>query len=392
MFVVMIIQAYKPYPFIGGAERQLASLAQLMKARGVVVHILTRRYPGLKSFELVDGIPVHRLPAPGPKAVASLIFSASAQPLIWRLKPDIIHAHELLSPTTTAVIAKRLFDIPVVAKVLAGGPLGDIARMKDRPGGPARLKLFRREVDVFISVSSAIDEELEAWGIPASRRARIPNGVDLSAFHPAREDGRQLLRKSLNLPSGPLVVYAGRLAPEKQIDQLLSIWPSLQASIPQARLLVLGTGSEEATLRRRAGPGAIFPGRVDDVADYLRASDLFVLPSKREGLSNAMLEAMATGLPVVTTDISGAGDLIRDGVNGRLVAQDDPTALEHALERTIVEILSDQELRARLGREALDTVRNGYSLESTCRQLNDLYLSVTRRTSLAPEHVLGSRS
>jgi glycosyltransferase involved in cell wall biosynthesis len=100
--VAMIIQSY--HPRVGGAERQLAALAPLLQAQGVDVHILTRRYAGLKSFEVIDGIPVHRLPIPGSRPVASLSFSLSAQPLLYRLKPNLVHAHELLSPTTTAVI------------------------------------------------------------------------------------------------------------------------------------------------------------------------------------------------------------------------------------------------------------------------------------------------
>jgi hypothetical protein len=120
----MIIQAY--YPHVGGAEQQLMALVPLLQARGVEINILTRRYPGLNSFEIIGGAPVHRLPIPGPKAVASTIFTLSALPLLARLRPHLIHAHELLSPTTTAVAAKRLFGIPVVAKVLRGGTLGDI--------------------------------------------------------------------------------------------------------------------------------------------------------------------------------------------------------------------------------------------------------------------------
>jgi glycosyltransferase involved in cell wall biosynthesis len=388
MFVVMIIQAYEPYPFIGGAERQLTNLARRMDAKGIKVHILTRRYPGLKAFERIDGIPVHRLPAKGPKVIASLLFTASALPILWRLKPDIIHAHELLSPTTTAVVAKRLFGVPVVAKVLAGGPIGDIARMGNRFGGPARLEMFRRDVDVFISVSSEIDDELEAWGILASRRARIPNGVDTRTFHPVTPDTQREIRNKLDLPKSPLVVYAGRLAPEKQIDRLLAVWPAVRASVTEATLLILGAGPEENNLRRQAGEGVAFLGRVDDVASYFQAADLFVLPSRREGLSNAMLEAMASGLPVVSSDATGARDAIRDRVNGRLVPQNDLVELK----QTIVELLLDEEQCARLGREARATVESSFSIESTCQQLCDLYGSVIQQTDLAPEQALRSES
>lgn len=116
MRVAMIIQGY--YPRLGGAERQLGAIAPRLQAMGVNIQVLTRRYPGLKSREDVAGIPVHRLPVPGPKPLASLAFTMSALLLLRKLRPDIIHAHELFSPATTAVAARRLLGIPVVVKIL----------------------------------------------------------------------------------------------------------------------------------------------------------------------------------------------------------------------------------------------------------------------------------
>src|SRR4030095_5571364 len=129
--VVMIIQDY--HPMLGGAQRQLAALAPLLQAQQVEVHVLTRRYVGLASFEQVDGVPVYRLPIPGPKPVAALTFIMAALPLIKQLKPDVFHAHELLSPTSGAIAAKRLYHLPVVAKVLRGGSLGDIGKLNRKP-------------------------------------------------------------------------------------------------------------------------------------------------------------------------------------------------------------------------------------------------------------------
>jgi glycosyltransferase involved in cell wall biosynthesis len=160
----MIIQAYHPH--VGGAERQLMALVPLLQARGVEINILTRRYPGLKPFEMIGGAPVHRLPIPGPKPVASTAFTLAALPLLARLRPHVIHAHELLSPTTTAVAAKRLYNTPVVAKVLRGGVLGDIDKLQKKPLGQRRLATFRRQVDAFITISQEIDDELAALGVP----------------------------------------------------------------------------------------------------------------------------------------------------------------------------------------------------------------------------------
>lgn len=363
----MIIQAYHPH--IGGAERQLAALAPLLRAQGVEVHILTRRYPGLTAFEMIEGVPVHRLPIPGPKPVASFSFTLAALPLLNRLKPDVIHAHELLSPTTTAVTAKRLFKVPVVAKVLRGGVLGDVAKLKRKPLGKGRISTFRQNVDAFITISTEIDTELAELGIAQERRPFIPNGVDTERFIPLPLAERKILRQTLGLPDVPVVIFTGRLAAEKRVDQLISIWPAIRSIHQDALLLLLGTGEEESTLKQAAGPGVRFEGRVEDVAPYLQAADLFVLPSATEGLSNALLEALACGLATVATKVGGAPDVIEHKKSGWLVPPDQPEALQEA----IVTLLSQPTCRTELGCRGRDHIVSNYSLPVIANRLRTLY-------------------
>ena len=266
--VAMLIQAYHPH--VGGAERQLMALVPLLQERGVDVHILTRRYSGLKSFEMIGGAPVHRLPIPGPKPVASLAFTLTALPLLARLRPHVLHAHELLSPTTTAVAAKHLLNVPVVAKVLSGGVMGDLGKLQHKPFGQRRLATFRQRVDAFITISQEIDKELTAVEIPVSKRPFIPNGVDTERFKPVAIQIKQALRAQLGLPQGPLAIFMGRLVRQKRVDQLIRIWPDVQAAHPDATLLLLGAGEEEAELRQEASGGVHFAGRIDDVPMVLR--------------------------------------------------------------------------------------------------------------------------
>ncbi|HEX8683203.1 MAG TPA: glycosyltransferase family 4 protein [Ardenticatenaceae bacterium] len=375
--VAMIIQGYLPR--VGGAERQLAALAPLLQAQGVELSVLTRRYPGLAPFEIIGGVPVHRLPIPGPKAVASLSFTLSALWLLRRLRPHVIHAHELLSPTTAAVAAKRLFGVPVVAKVLRGGELGDVAKLQSRSSGISRLQRFRHEVDGFIVISKEIDEELAGVGVPPEKRFFIPNGVDLERFASVSPEEKAALRASLGLPDGPIALFTGRLVPEKRVDQLVALWPTIRATHPAATLLVLGTGGEEARLQQMAGGGVRFTGRIEDVVPYLQAADLFVLPSATEGLSNALLEAMAAGLAVVATSVGGAPDVIEHGDNGWLVPPDDRAALEAAL----LALLGDAERRATLGQRARERVTRDYALPVIAQRLYALYSHLVSGQPLA---------
>ena len=365
--VAMIIQGY--HPRVGGAERQLMALVPLLQARGAEIHILTRRYAGLKPFEMIGGVPVHRLPIPGPKAIASMSFTLAALPLLLKLRPDVIHAHELLSPTTTAVAAKRLLRTPVAAKVLRGGTLGDLAKLQRKPLGQRRIATFRQQVDAFITISQEIDEELAAVGVPQGKRPFIPNGVDMTRFNPVDAATKQALRTQLGLPDGLTAVFTGRLAAEKRVDQLIALWPEVRAAQPQANLLLVGTGEEEDKLKAAAGEGVHFAGRTEDVTPYLQAADLFILPSATEGLSNALLEALAVGLPAIATNVGGAPDVIQHDHSGWLIPPDQPETLRQA----ILTLLADENRRAKLGQNGRLTIQQNYALSHTADRLFALY-------------------
>lgn len=370
--VDMIILEY--HPIVGGAQRQLAMVAPLLQARGVDVRILTRRYDDLPSFEVIDGVPVHRLPAPGPKLTAASAFTLAAYAAIRRSPPDVIHAYSLFSPLSTAVWAKKRLGIPVVAKVLRGGLLGDIARMRQKPLGTRRLASYRRQVDGFLTISQEIDAELAGIGVPADRRFFIPNGVDLTRFRPLDAAAKAAKRRELGLPDGPLALFTGRLAAEKRVDQLVALWPSVRQQFPTAVLLLLGDGPEAAALKAQAGAGVLFGGQVDDVASYLQTADLFVLPSATEGLSNSLLEAMAAGVACVVTAVGGAPDVVAHGRSGWLIPPDSTADLETAVRH----LLGDEAARAALGRQARQKMAAEFGLESVADTLRALYDSLLR--------------
>src|SRR5262249_38136216 len=147
----------------------------------------------------------------------------------------------------------------------------------------------------------------------------------------------------------------------------------VETRCPDAHLIILGTGSEEQALAASQTPHLQLLGARDDVADYLRAADVFVLPSEREGLSNALLEAMATGMACVATAVGGTPEVIADDIAGLLV----PAGQARVLAEALVRALSDAELRARLGGTAREHVARVYSLDSAASLLRELYDAVT---------------
>jgi len=369
--VVMLSHGY--YPRIGGVERQLAAVVPLLQARGMEPYVLTRRLRGTQRFETVGGAPVYRLPVPGPKPLASLTFTLSALPLIKRLNPDLIHAHELISPATTAIAARKLFGIPVVATVHGSGLSSDVLRLKRRFLGKTRLKILCREIAAFCVISAVIDRELATEGVPVQKRISIPNGVDTGRFAPLAPAQKKALRSRLALPAeARIVIFVGRLAPEKRVDLLTGIWRSVRQAVPRALLLILGSGPEEAGLKQRAGDGILFLGSQPDVTPYLQAADLFVLPSAAEGLSLALLEALACGLPVIATSVGGNPEVIRHLETGWLTPPDDPPALTEA----IVTLLGDEKLQSKLREKARAHAVQNYSLIKMADRLVDFYRQV----------------
>jgi glycosyltransferase involved in cell wall biosynthesis len=380
--VVMSILEY--HPITGGAQSQLASVAPRIAAGGVEIEVWTRAVRGLPRFEWIAGVPVFRLGRPGPAASAS--FAAESAARLALAPPDVVHAFSLFSPAAVALFARRVLGIPALVKVLRGGMLGDAERLRRKRFGRWRAAALARGIDRFAVISSEIDAELAALGVPPERRCFVPNGVDAERFQPLPELARAELRARLGVGDAPLVVYAGRLVPEKRVGDLLVAWVRVREAHPAAQLLVLGGGECAAELHLRTPPGVRFLGDVGDIAPYLRVADAFALPSGTEGLSNALLEAMAAGLPVVATAVGGAVDLVESGENGQLVAPGDTAALARAL----ISLLAGRSRARRIGANARQRVTSGYSLNTVAERLLHLYRDLAAAPRTRPTTALAA--
>jgi len=378
MKVVFIIHGYTPR--IGGAERQAGTLAPLLRSKGVEVSVLTRQFENCPSFETIENVPVYRLPVPGPRPMASVVFTLSGLSRLAKLKPDIIHAHEFISPATTALAAHHFFNTPIVITPHSSGINGDVQKMYRKSLGRQRLQQLRQEAAAFITISSEIDDELASIGIASDRRFAIPNGVNTNCFYPLLPQEKQNARIALNLASyNPIVVFTGRLVPVKRLDHLFSIWPQITKVYPHALLMVAGSGPEESKLKQAAPPRVRFMGSLENVAPYLQIADLFVLPSDIEGLPVSLLEAMACGVPPVVTSVGGMPEVVRHKVEGMLISPGD----RNALAASMLSILENADLRRRYGKNSRDRIVNDYSLNNTALLTINLYEQILRegRTS-----------
>jgi glycosyltransferase involved in cell wall biosynthesis len=252
----------------------------------------------------------------------------------------------------------------VVLRPEGAGGTGDIAWQSWGRGGRAIARRCKA-ADAFVAISSAVRTELVSAGYDEARIANLPNGV------PLPEEGWAPRSDRLRSPHA---VYVGRLATEKGLQSLIDAWPAVQKTFLYARLTLIGEGPERPAIEARIarlGLGDVIklPGASPDPGSVLRDSDLFVLPSREEGMSIALLEAMAMGIPIVASAIPGNLKLVDDGVHGRLAHPGDPDDLA----RAIVAQWSDPEAAAWMGLEARRRVQDRYSIAAVAQAHLELF-------------------
>jgi glycosyltransferase involved in cell wall biosynthesis len=300
---------------------------------------------------------------------------------------DLLHAH---GPRAAVFgrLAGRLLGLPIVVTVhlppyyyIRGQGL--TSRSKRRLYQKVEQLLNHRCTSSMIYVSSQVYREALSEGLtPRSRTAVIPNGIDLTRY--ATGGDKQSVRAALSTPAGATVVCCiGRLDPQKGIDVLLEAVHLLSVPGETLRVWLVGDGSERAALEVRARRLGLessvqFLGFRDDVAELLQASDVFVLPSRYEAMPITILEAMASGLPCVVTDVGDNAELVEDGVRGKVVPREDP----HALVEAMNELMLNPALRRTMGEAARHTAQR-YSAEEMAGRILTTYDTVMR---LPPRH------
>ena len=352
----------------GGAETQALRLAKGVVGRGYRVTILAgTRHWGLPAWGSVTvechQIPVLWVPRPPVRFLGSLIYIilVSVYLLQKLAESQTVHVLSVSRVAACLVIIARALGYRVICRAM-GMDVVDLAG--SRGHGLLRAHIFMlRFSHVIVAPSSEIVSVLSDLGIDKARLAHIPNGVDTSHYRPY-PGHKRTLRSRLGLSeNGQLICCVSRLVPVKRVDVVLEAFSLLAAEYP-CRLLVIGDGEQREKLHKLADSLGVreqvrFGGKVRDPVEYLQASDVFVLASDAEGHSNALIEAMACGLPVVATAVGGNRDCIQHRVNGLLVPPSAPTEVAKA----IVEVCRDEVLAAHLGANARLSAVDNYSVE-----------------------------
>lgn len=385
----------------GGMNVYVDELARTMADRGVEVDVFTRRddHTLARVVEVGDRYRVVHLDA-GPReriAVTRLArfvrgFAEGVARYIEEAHPavDIIHSHYWLSGWA-GVIVKRRLGIPLANSFHTLGRVKDLHRRGDEP--PESLLRIATEHEVIEDADCVIastpleaDDLLAQYGADPRRLCTSPPGVDHGLFLPG--DCVEA-RGRLGLEPGPLVLYVGRIQGLKGVDIALEAFAEVARRLPSARLLVVGGpsgprgGAELLSLRRRSEAPNLagkvrFVGPVPHgaLADYYRAADLLLLPSRSESFGLVAAEAQSCGLPVVAAAVGGLVHVVEDGESGILVQGWNPADYTEAMLR----LLGDDRLAARLAAGAARWSER-FSWEATASRFLELYEGAASRVA-----------
>ena len=371
----MVVRLFSPW--VGGTERQAQKLAATLARLGVEVRISTGRwFRGTPAIETIAGVPVLRnhtlwefFGIRGLRKFGGYLYMVTLAIALWRERDhyDIIHVHGLNYHTAVCAIVGRRLGKPVVAKLANSGPDSDIAKMRESQqlAGARRLLPAALRCDRYVALNTVIVRELVDAGVNPGRVVDIPNGVDESSRAAERAGPDEALR----------VTFVGRLHEQKDLPTLVRAVSIVEAHRPGLLdVWLVGDGPLRADLEHIVSDAGLvdrihFAGQSTNVAGHLDVSHVFTLPSRAEGLSNALLEAMVAGAAPVVTRIPGNVDVIDEGHTGLLFDVGD----ERTLAETLIRLADDRELCRRLGRAAHAAARDRYGLTSIARRYISLY-------------------
>ena len=371
-------------PIVGGAERQAEKLSRALVQRGLRVIVLTPRFStDSPIYEEDGGFVIHRFPLfnlckrfPGLRGLGPLnllvVRMQTMRAVLKHLQDvDIVHMHIASSMTAFAMRAAKKKGVPVLCKVAMAGERNDLGELAAiGVGGNFLSRSMIQDLDHWVATTLAVADSLQKWHVPQERITLIPNGVDIPVMD----------NQSRKLSAARHFLYLGRLSTniQRDVPTLIRAFDRLADQTPRVELALVGDGDlyqETADLasRCRNRERIQMPG-LQDPEPWLRWADCFVLPSRREGLSNALLEAMAHGLPCIANDIPPNREVLDGGNAGILV----PIGDEQRLFEEMHDMAMDIGHATKMSEAALIRVQSHYSIDIVADRYIKLYEQLLR--------------
>jgi glycosyltransferase involved in cell wall biosynthesis len=400
--ICLLTETY--YPVTGGGETQARVLAEALSARGFTVFIIARRSSqSFKTIEDVCGVTVYRIPPVGVgrwKRWGMLVWSFFILAKM-RDRYDILYVSGFKALGISAVLASRLFRKICILKADSNGEMsGEFFAAGLKKLGLTQSSLMvrmflrirnriLRGANAFVAITSGISKELRDQGVNPELIYSITNSVDTKRFRPASQFHKYTLRQQLNFPSKEVIItYSGRLVSYKGLPLLIRIAHKIQTEHKNVGFVLVGAGGldihncevdlKDYVLNNGLEDSVYFVGEVDNVHQFLQASDIFVSPTEKDAFPVALIEAMACGLPVISTPVGGIREIITDKQDGLLVEPGDFQQLYDAVSVLIV----DKALAAFLGKSAAQTVKERYSAMMVAAKYVELFRNIVGQERL----------
>lgn len=361
----MVVANY-PYPVVGGLEKQAHELSKLLIKKNIKINVLSGKFSSSQNkYELIDNVPVHRLAWSNSKLTR---FSTLPFRLIYFMLKnknhfDIVHLHTLSWFSIYTLVAAKLLNKCTVLKLANIGEYG-LPGLSNSFMGSFKIGIVKMS-DTLVSMSYTSRQEAIDIGFPLNRIFMVPNGIPLNV------NSRKKYSHKSNVCT---VVFVGRLEEQKNLESFLYVWEKIhQIFFHDIVLEIWGDGVLKEKLQMlanslKSSDSITFRGEVNSVQTKLNKADIFVLPSLAEGNSNAILEAMAVGLPVISTSVGGT--LMQVGSQGAkyISEPNDDSGLYYNLKCMI----EDHQLRKSIGQSMCDRVDKYFDIN----KIADSYISM----------------
>lgn len=392
--VITVINQY--WPFEGGAESLSRFVVEQTNASGVTNNVLTIRKKVIEDMagrslpkrEEVNDYCIYRFPLVkllGKEKNGKIFRYVTLLKFIYHLillrnKYDIIHAHTFYWSTSACIITGKLLGKPVI--VTGHSTLTMLVDEITKGPQPSFLLSLLKYADKYVAINESIcTETATIANIPNEKVTVIHNGININTYRPTEDNiQKNNLRRQLGLPIDcPLIIYHGRLEDYKNIQTLLRALHDIGPKDNNFILLLLGDGPYKANLLDLTNQYELmdnvqFLGFRHNVEDYLRAADIYCLPSFIEGLSLALLEAMASGLTCIASEINGNKALITEGKNGFLFAPSQHLQLGNIILSQLNSLETNYTLA--LKKAARKRIVEHFSLEIMTKKYVQLYKKV----------------
>jgi N-acetyl-alpha-D-glucosaminyl L-malate synthase BshA len=364
--------------------------AKKLVENGIEVHVLTQHNPGIPYEEVMDGIHVHRFKWLEPKEFRALVHFKGLKDnlrlvtyvislfftlikIVKKYKIDIIHAHSVIPTGLIVVFVAKIMGRP--SFITSHGM--DINNFDAKSIYGYMISFSLNHCDKVISVSGDLAETMKSLGIKENKIVILRNAVDTERFKPFKNI--ELRYKYAIGENEILILFVGYLDTFKGIFELIDAFYEINKKNKNVKLMMVGTGPKKDELKKKVSKSnledfLIFTGKLSpfEMHKYYQAADIFVLPSFTEGLPISVLEAMACGLPIVTTNVGGIPEAIEDGLNGFIINSKD----ENGLREKLKILIKNKGLREKFGNKSIEVIHNGsMNVENKINSLVKLYES-----------------